>query len=77
MLKYGRLTTPKHTSVGIKYAIAGSLASIKPTIYLVDEGVEVNQETGQPVFSQIKTFVLSLLEEVKQEYNSYGEIDEL
>lgn len=59
------------------FDITKDIQSIKPTIYLVDEGVEVNQETGQPVFSQIKTFVLSLLEEVKQEYNSYGEIDEL
>lgn len=53
------------------------IKSIRPTIYLVDEGVYVDEETGQPDFTQIKDFTLNLLEEVKQEYNGHEEIEEL
>ena len=49
------------------YDISKEIKSIRPTIYLVDEGVYVDEETGQPDFTQIKDFTLNLLEEVKQE----------
>ena len=59
------------------YDISKEIKSIRPTIYLVDEGVYVDEETGQPDFTQIKDFTLNLLEEVKQEYNGHEEIEEL
>lgn len=59
------------------YDISKDIKSIRPTIYLVDEGVYVDEETGQPDFTQIKDFTLNLLEEVKQEYNGHEEIEEL
>ena len=59
------------------YDISKEIKSIRPTIYLVDESVYVDEETGQPDFTQIKDFTLNLLEEVKQEYNGHEEIEEL
>lgn len=59
------------------YDITKEIKSIRPTIYLKDEGVSVAEETGQPDFTQIKSFTLNLLEEVKQEYNGHEEIEEL
>lgn len=59
------------------YDIEKEIKSIRPTIYLKDEGVEIDEETGQPNFAQIKRFTLMLLDEVKQEYNSHEEIEEL
>lgn len=59
------------------YDISKEIKSIRPTIYLKDEGVSVDEETGQPDFSQIRDFTLNLLEEVKQEYNGNEDIEEL
>lgn len=59
------------------YDVKKEIQSIRPTIYLVDEGVSVNESTGQPDFSQIKKYCLDLLEEVKREYNGHEEIEEL
>lgn len=59
------------------YDISKEIQSIRPTIYLADEGISVNEITGQPDFEQIKSFTLSILEEVKKEYNGYEEIEEL
>lgn len=59
------------------YDVKKELGTIRPTIYLTDEGIEIDSATGQPNFAQIKKFTLSLLEEVKEEYNGYEEIEEL
>lgn len=59
------------------YDIAKEIESIRPTIYLADEGIVLDEKTGQPDFEQIKNFTLSLLEEVKREYNDNDEIEEL
>ena len=59
------------------YDIEQDIKSIRPTIYLKDEGIEIDEETGQPNFAQIKQFILTLLDEVKQEYNNHEEIEEL
>jgi len=59
------------------YDIINEIQSIRPVIYLKDEGVSVDEQTGQPDFAQIKNFTLKLLEEVKQEYNGHTEIEEL
>ena len=59
------------------FDVRKEIQSIRPTIYLVDEGVTVNESTGQPDFVQIKNYCLNLLEEVKREYNRNDEIEEL
>lgn len=59
------------------YDISKEIKTIRPTIYLKDEGVSVDEETGQPDFAQIKQFTLNLLDEVIQEYNGHEEIEEL
>lgn len=59
------------------YDVKKEIQSIRPTIYLVDEGVSVNETTGQPDFGQIKDYCLALLDEIKKEYNSNEDIDEL
>ena len=59
------------------YDVSNEIQSIRPTIYLADEGITVDEKTGQPDFDQIKNFTLSLLDEVKREYNGNEEIEEL
>lgn len=58
------------------YDIEKEIHSIRPTIYLADEGISVDPNTGQPDFGQIKDFTLSLLEELKAEYNPQDEVEE-
>lgn len=59
------------------FDITKEMASIRPTIYLEDEGIEVNEDTSLPNFNQIEAFCLSLLEEVKEEHTEKIQIDEL
>ena len=59
------------------YDVSKDIQTIRPTIYLADEGITVDEETGQPDFGQIKDFTLSLLDEVKREYNGNEDIEEL
>lgn len=59
------------------YDIAKDIKSLRPTIYLEDEGISIDKDTGQPNFEEIKRYVLDLLEEVKIEYNGYENIEEL
>ncbi len=58
------------------YDINREISSIRPTIYLQDECIDIDEKTGQPNFAQIKEFVLSLLDEVLREFN-HENIDEL
>lgn len=59
------------------YNIEKDLKSIRPTIYLEDEGIKIDPNTGQPNFDEIKVYVLKLLDEVKNEYNGHENIEEL
>ena len=59
------------------YDIVKDINSLRPTIYLEDEGVCVDKDTGQPDFEEIKQYVLGLLEEVKKEYNGNENSEEL
>ncbi len=59
------------------YDVDKDIKSLRPTIYLQDEGISIDEDTGQPDFEEIKQYVLNLLEEVKKEYNGYENIEEL
>lgn len=58
------------------YDIERELSSIKPTIYLEDEGIKVDENTGLPDFGEIKSFCLSLLDEIKKEFDKKVDIHE-
>jgi len=58
------------------FNIEKELSNIKPTIYLEDEGITVDENTGLPDFDQIKKFCAELLEEIKSEYNRKIDINE-
>lgn len=53
------------------------IESIRPTIYLEDEGIIVNQENSMPDFQEIKKFCFSLIKEVKKEFKKNIDINEL
>lgn len=59
------------------YDVKKELGAIRPTIYLKDEGIKIDPDTGQPDFEQIKEFTLDLLEDVMNEYYDNEEIEEL
>ena len=59
------------------FDITKGIQNIRPTIYLEEEGIGIDKETGQPDFGQIKSYVENLLEEVKNEYNDQDEVEEL
>ena len=50
------------------YDIEKEVKNIKPTIYLINEGIKNNENTGLPDFKQIKNFCNDLLKEVKKEF---------
>lgn len=58
------------------YDIEKELSSIKPTIYLEDEGIQVDTITGLPDFTQIKAFCSKLLADIKNEFNKKVDINE-
>ncbi|KAA6302656.1 MAG: hypothetical protein EZS26_001163 [Candidatus Ordinivivax streblomastigis] len=58
------------------YDIEKELSSIKPTIYLEDEGIQVDSVTGLPDFIQIKEFCSKLLIDIKKEFNKKVDIHE-
>jgi hypothetical protein len=53
------------------------IESIRPTIYLEDEGITVNPENSMPDFKAIKEFCFSLIDEVKKEFKKNIDINEL
>lgn len=61
----------------VHYNIEDEIKKIKPTIYLKNEGISVDEITGQPDFNQIKNFTIRLLTTVKDEYDSDEDIQEL
>ena len=58
------------------FNIEKEIASIKPTIYLVDEGINVDKETSLPNFQEIKDFCFGLLVEIYEERYKSREIYE-
>lgn len=53
------------------------IESIRPTIYLEDEGIFVNPDNSMPEFQEIKKFCFSLIKEVKKEFKKNIDINEL
>lgn len=58
------------------YDIAKEIQSIRPTIYLSDEGISSDPISGLPDFQAIKTYCHNLLPEIKAECNINHDIDE-
>lgn len=59
------------------YDIEEEIKKIRPTIYLEDEGIIIDEKTGLPNFKQIQKYCLGLLEEIKVEFNKNQNINEL
>lgn len=59
------------------FDIEKELSNIRPTIYLEDEGVKIDDSTGMPDFEKVKEYCLNLLEEIKKEFNERTDIDEI
>lgn len=58
------------------YDISKEIQSIRPTIYLSDEGITSNSESGIPDFQAIRTYCRRLLQEVRTERDINQDIDE-
>ena len=58
------------------FDIEKEISSIKPTIYLDEEGIKIDTATGVPDFNQIDEYCLNLLDEVAEEYIKILKIDE-
>ena len=58
------------------YDITKELSTIKPTIYLLDAGIEVDSDTGIVNFEQVKEYCLKLLTQVQKEFKRETNIDE-
>ena len=66
----------KNNKRNAHFDIAEQIASIKPTVYLEKEGVEVNPESGIPNFVQVKETCEKIKEEIIPEIAKKLEIDE-
>lgn len=58
------------------YDIAKDIQSIRPTIYLSDEGITSDKQTGLPDFVAIQKYCHNLLTEIKTERNINQDIHE-
>lgn len=58
------------------YDIEKEIKNIKPTIYLEDEGITIDDKTGLPDFSKIKEFCIKVLKEVLEEFDKKSNINE-
>lgn len=52
------------------YDIEQEIRKIRPTIYLEDEGIVPDENTGLPDFKQIQEFCIKTLEDIKEEFFS-------
>lgn len=59
------------------FDVKEQISKIKPTIYLKNEGVDVNEETGIPNFVQVKEVCERVLQEIMDEIEKETDIDEL
>lgn len=72
----GRVYTADEQGRHANYDIAKDIQSIRPTIYLSDEGITSNEQTGLPDFVTIQKYCHNLLTEIKTERNINQDIHE-
>lgn len=72
----GRIYMSDEQGRNANYDIAKEIQSIRPTIYLSDEGIRSDPATGTPDFVSIKTYCHKLLHEIKAERDINQNIDE-
>ena len=72
----GRIYTSDEQGRNANYDISKDIQSIRPTIYLSDEGITSNEETGLPDFEAIQKYCHILLDEIKAERNINQDIYE-
>lgn len=72
----GRIYTADEQGRNANYDIAKDIQSIRPTIYLSDEGITSDEQTGLPDFVAIQKYCYNLLTEIKKERNINQEIHE-
>lgn len=58
------------------FDIAKEIQSIRPTIYLSDEGIDSDPVSGLPDFQAIRSYCRGLLQEIRNERDINQEIDE-
>ena len=58
------------------YDISKDIQSIRPTIYLSDEGISSDTASGIPNFADIRKYCRRLLQEVRKEIDLNQDIDE-
>jgi hypothetical protein len=58
------------------FDVEKEIKNIKPTIFLEDEGIEIDDKTSMPNFEQIKDFCSTLLDDVKAEFKKKLDINE-
>lgn len=59
------------------FDVEDQIRNIKPTIFLKNEGVEINEQTGIPNFDQMKGVCEKLLEEIIKEREQQTRINEI
>lgn len=72
----GRIYMSDELGRNANYDIAKEIQSIRPTIYLSDEGILSDPVTGIPDFESIKAYSRKLLHEIKAERDINQNIDE-
>ncbi|MBO9617714.1 MAG: hypothetical protein J7539_01655 [Niabella sp.] len=59
------------------FDINEQISSIRPTIFLKNEGVELNEKSGVPNFDQVKNVCARVLKEILAEIEEKNQLDEL
>ena len=72
----GRIYTADEQGRNANYDISKDIQSIRPTIYLSDEGITSDEQTGLPDFKAIQKYCHKLLKEIKAERNINQDIYE-
>lgn len=72
----GRIYTADEQGRNANYDISKDIQSIRPTIYLSDEGITSDEQTGLPDFKAIQEYCHKLLKEIKAERNINQDIYE-
>lgn len=72
----GKIYTVDALGHNANYDIEKEIRSIRPTIYLSDEGITSDPDTGIPDFSVIRTYCRNLLKDIRAERDINQNIDE-
>lgn len=72
----GKVFTQDAQGRNANFDIAKEIQSIRPTIYLSDEGIDSDPVSGLPNFPAIREYCRSLLQEIRTERDINQEIDE-